>query len=149
MQNMSQQSSPQSHPRCCPKSQGSTRRDLPVMLWPWALCLWWHCEEEGWFRRAMGWFCGCYWGAPPQRATWEKGAMYKWKDGLDLHGCGQDLSQQCQPFRGDKRCPRIVAGVRAGHQVVAAELWVGVGWTSCLDTPCGQVLRSCAWRSQH
>lgn len=80
------------------------------MLWPWTPSLA-ALRGRGGFRRATGWFCGCCWGARPQGATWEKGAMCKWKEEvLDLHGCGQDSAQQCQLFQEDKCCPKKVAG---------------------------------------
>lgn len=97
------------------------------MLSPWTLCPWRHCEEEEGFRRATGWFCGCYWGAPPQGAIWEKGAMCKWKSGgVGLAWSWAGLSPAMPTLLGDKCCPKRVAG--------------GLGWS---PGGCSRALGGC------
>lgn len=85
----------------------------------------------------------------PKGQLGRKGQCTSGKTGWTCMAVGRTYPSNADPFGGINTAPELWLGSWAGHQVVAAELWVGVGWTSCLDTPCGQVLRSCAWRSQH
>lgn len=62
---------------------------------------------------------------------------------------GRTQPSNANSFRGINAAPKGWLGAWVGHQVVAAELWVGVGWRSCPATPHGQVSWRCAWSSQH